>query len=167
MRSKSGFLSWFPHVLLLLTLLLGMGGCIKVVTGPQDGTTPGTTDVPINLKGASNVGSLHIELVYDSALLEATAVKPGTLARNVVIESNLATAGRAIIGIIDTAGINGDGSVVTVSFKVKGKDETSQLTLENVAAYDAQTLFDIALETSPGQFAVKNRSYIPPAVSFK
>ena len=82
MRSKVAFLRWFPQGLLVLMLVvaLGLGGCNLI---PK--STTGGGGVPINLQGASNVGSLHIELVYDSAELEATGVKAGKQGRNAVI----------------------------------------------------------------------------------
>jgi len=163
MRSKVAFLRWFPQGLLVLMLVvvLVLGGCNLI---PK--STTGEVGMPINLQGASNVGSLHIELVYDSAMLEATGVKAGKLGRNAVIESNLETLGRVIIGIIDASGINGDGSVVTVSFKAKGKEGTSSLTLENLEANDAETLYDIITKASPGEFTAKDNSFTAPAITF-
>lgn len=163
MKSKATFSGWFPQLLLVLMLVmaLALGGC-ELIPRPA----AGEVGVPINLSGASNVGSLHIELAYDSTVLEATEVKAGKLGRNAVIESNLGTPGRAIIGIIDAAGINGDGSVVTVSFKATGKEGTSPLTLENIEAYDAETLYDIIVRVSPGEFVAKDSSFTAPVITF-
>jgi len=165
MKNKAGFLRRFPQILLVLMLVMALvlGGCSLI---PKSTPTPEGGGVPINLQGASNVGSLHIELVYDSAMLEATGVKAGKLGRNAVIESNMETPGRAIIGIIDASGINGDGPVVTVSFKAKGKEGTSSLTLENVEAYDAETLYDIITKTFPGEVMAKDNSFTVPAITF-
>jgi hypothetical protein len=165
MRSKVAFLRWFPQILLVLMLVvaLAVGGCSLI---PKSTSTPEGVGVPINLNGASNVGSLHIELVYDSTVLEATGVKAGKLGRNAVIECNLETPGRAIIGIVDASGINGDGSVVTVSFKAKGKEGTSPLTLESVEANDAETLYDLITKTSPGEFMAKGSSFTAPGITF-
>jgi len=165
MKSKATFSGWFPQLLLVLMLVmaLALGGCNLI---PIPKSAAGVVGVPINFSGASNAGSLHIELVYDSTMLEATEVKAGKLGGNAVIESNLGTPGRAIIGIIDAVGINGDGSVVTVSFKTKGKEGTSSLTLENIEAYDAETLYDIITRTSPGEFVAKDSSFTAPVITF-
>jgi hypothetical protein len=75
----------------------------------------------------------------------------GKLARNAAVNSNLETPGRAVVGFVDAIGINGDGTTITVSFNVVGKG-TSHLTLENVAAYDAETLYDILTEITASSY---------------
>jgi len=165
MKSKVRLLKWFLLVLLILALLSALAIWVYEPT-PTITPTPEGVAVPINLTDAVNVGSLHIELIYDSAVLEATGVKAGKLGRNAMIESNLETPGRVIIGIIDAAGINGDGPVVTVSFKAKGKEGTSPLTLENLEAHDAETLYDIITEASPGEFVAKDNSFTAPSIVF-
>lgn len=146
-------------VVLCISLLL-----VLTLTACRGGE--GEVKIPVDLKNASNVGSLHIELVYDSAVLEATEVKVGNLARNAAIEFNLGDPGRVIVAIIDAMGINGDGPVVTVSFNVVGEGMSS-LTLENVEAYDAETLYDIITAASPGNFVAKDNSFTAPVIVFK
>ncbi len=151
----------------------------KVVSGSIPGEGEGTAGdgdreegivitevkVPINLEDASNVGSLHIELVYGPSVLEVKKVEAGNLAQNAMIESNLGIPGRVIIGIIDATGINGDGSVVVVSFEIVGEG-SSYLTLENPEAYAAETLSSIMTTVTVGSYQVDGNKVTPPVIAF-
>jgi hypothetical protein len=136
-----------------------------LITGCSGGKGNGTVDVAINVQNSPGVGSLQKELVYDSSLLEATGVKAEKLAGNAMVESNTGSPGRVIIAIVDSAGINGQGPLVTVSFKVVGKGESCTLTLESVAAYRATTLTDITLKISNGSVSVK-KGAVSPVITF-
>ena len=85
--------------------------------------------------------------------------------KNAMIEYNLKTPGRLTVGIIDAVGINGSGSVVTVSFKVIDKGGTSPITLGKIEANDATTLIDIPIKASAGNFIAKDQSFTAPVIS--
>ena len=121
--------------------------------------------VPINLENASNVGSLQIELSYDTSVLQTTKVEAEELGKNAMIEFNMDTPGYIIIGIVDSSGINGSGSVVSISFDVLEKDTASSLTIINAAAHDVNTLVDLPTSLTQGSFAAGDVS--PPSISFK
>ena len=145
-------------VAVVLGILLGGGG---------GGTpTPGQVDVPVNVTGASKVGSLSFELSYDPSVIDATDVTAGELASNAMMEYNTNSAGRILVGIVDSAGIDGDGAVVTITFGVIGDGGSSPLTLANVAAHDADTLVDIVTVTSAGSFVGAGQSATPPTITF-
>ena len=152
-------------VILVVVLVIALGGGGG---GDDDdnGEVAGEVNVPVNLQGASNVGSISIELAYDSTVLEATEVAAGELAGNAMMEYNIQNPGRVIIGIIDSSGINGDGAVAVISFDVVDEEETSTLALAEVLTHDATTLVDIINETSDGGFAAEGTSIIAPAVIF-
>jgi len=122
-------------------------------------------EVPINLENASNVGSLQIEISYDASVLQATQVEAEELGKNAMIESNLDNPGIVIIGIVDSSGINGSGSVVSISFDVLEKDASSSLTIKNAAAHDVDTLVDLPISLTQGTFTAGDVS--PPTISFK
>ncbi len=147
-------------VAVVVGVIIGVGG-----GSDDDGANGGQVKVPINLEGANNIGSISIELVYDSDVLEATEVVAGELAANAMIESNIQNPGRVIIGIIDSSGINGDGAIATVSFNQVGDGGTSPLTLENVETHDATTLVDIINETSDGSFAAEGNAVTAPVIT--
>ncbi len=112
----------------------------------------GDVKVPINITGASNVGSVALELVYDPGVLEAVDVKAGETAGNAMIEYDAETPGRIVIGIIASSGITGDGSLIMVGFDIIDEVGTTSLALVDVETHDATTLIDIINQASDGSF---------------
>lgn len=162
-------------VILVIVLVAAAAGAFMFLGNQEGGEVkpPVATEepaeqisVPVNVRGASNLGGLKLDIVYDSALLEATAVTGGELARNAMIESNLETPGRVTVGIIDVDGISGDGSVIKVAFKARGTPGTMSLALENLEAYDAGTLYEIVAESLPGEVVAGEGSFSAPMVTF-
>ena len=130
---------------------------------------PGVKEIqiPVNITGASNIGSLHLELVYDAAILDVTTVESGTLMGNALYEYNIDTPGRIVVGLINSTGIHGDGSLLVFDLQVLEKASTTvPLVLENVAAYDASTLNRLTLSTMNGSFMLKDNSFTPPTLLF-
>ena len=149
----------------LAILVIVIGATLGIVLGR--GGAKAEVTVPVNARGADDVGALHIELTYDPAVLNAAGVEKGTLAGNAMMEYNLDTPGWVVVSMIDSAGMNGDGSLVVVSFEVLGEGEmTSPLTLEKLAAWDTTNIFDMPTGSSAGSFTVKGRSFTAPVVIF-
>lgn len=57
------------------------------------------------------------------AVLNAAEVEKGTLASNAMMEYTLDTPGWVAVSMIDSAGMNGDGSLAVVSSEVLGELE--------------------------------------------
>ncbi len=167
MNMKHNLLKWFPVAVLIILIIAvaGCGGGGDDETSDTPSPSEGSIQIPVNFSGASNVGSLHMELVYDSSILKATDVKASSLVKNGVVKANTDTPGRAVIGIIDATGISGDGPVVKVSFEVVGSGMT-YLNLENVEATDAETLHDIITQVYTGQYDTSDDSSAPPGLRF-
>ena len=124
--------------------------------------------VPILATRANNVGSLEFVLVYDPAKLEFAQVERGVLAANALIDFSSPGPGRLWTGIIDVQGMSGSGSVAVVKFKLRDDvGGTMPLTLESIAAYDANTLVDILTETTPGEFKASGLSPLSPILIFQ
>lgn len=150
-------------IVLIVVLVIVLGG------GSSDedsGGTVGEVSVPVNLQGASNVGSISIELTYDSTVLEATEVKAGELTKSAMLEYNINNPGKIIIGIIDSSGINGDGTVAEIRFNTVDSGGASPLTLNTVETHDATSLIDIINETSDGSFTAEGNAVTAPLVAF-
>ncbi|MBN2462129.1 MAG: hypothetical protein JXB43_00845, partial [Dehalococcoidia bacterium] len=133
-------------------------------------TTSGVKEVsvPIEVKDAANVGSLHLELVYDRDILNAVAVESGTAVGDALFEYNINTPGQLMIGLVSNQGIPQDGSIAIVTFEVIGRSKMStSLSLENVAAYDAATLAAIPISALTGNVAIKDGSFTPPTLLFQ
>ena len=129
---------------------------------------PKFISVSILATRANNVGSLEFVLVYDPAKLELEQVERGLLSGDALIDSSTPSPGRLWTGIIDINGIDGSGPVAVVRFKIRDNvGGTMPFTLENVAAFDANTLVDIVTGTTPGKFTVSGVTPLSPIVSFQ
>ncbi|PKB64904.1 MAG: hypothetical protein BZY80_01565 [SAR202 cluster bacterium Io17-Chloro-G2] len=129
---------------------------------------PQTVQVPINLKGAYQVGSLELVLTYEPSVLEVTGVANGDLAGDAIIESLVSTPGKVWIAMISADGVTGDGPMAMVSFRLmKGSTANSPLLLENVSGYNAATLIDLISSSSPGLLVMNDGSYTSPVVAFE
>jgi hypothetical protein len=153
----------------LIAIVAGVVVVAAVVVAVLLLRTSGVQEVkiPINIQGAANVGSLHLELAYDRQTMSATAVEDGTAVGDALFESNIAVPGDVVIGLVNNHGINGNGSVAIVTFQVTGKTKSAtRLSLENVIAYDATSLDEIPASASPGSFTSKDGSFMPPTLIF-
>ena len=128
---------------------------------------PTSVNVPIYLTGAENIGSLEFVLAYDPSVLEVAGVEAGGLAQSALFDYGTRSPGRLWAGLIDSDGINGDGPVAVVSFKVIGPGaSTSPLALENVTTYDASSLLDILTNATSGSFTVDGQALSAPTLAF-
>ncbi len=124
-------------------------------------------NVPIHLTGAENIGSLEFVLTYDPSVLEVSGVEAGGLAQSALFDFGTRSPGRLWSGLIDSEGINGDGPIAVVSFKVVGPGaSTSLLALENITTYDASSLLDILTNATSGSFTVDGRALTAPTLAF-
>ena len=108
--------------------------------------------IPIELLNANNLGSFQLTVSYDPDVLEVIEVRAEGLAKKAMLEFNADTPGLLIIGIVDSAGINGNGLVAKVDFKILQKDGQSRLQIESAQAHNVETLVDIAVNIENGSF---------------
>jgi len=135
---------------------------------PAVAPAPEFISVPILATRANNVGSLEFVLVYDSAKLELEQVERGLLSGDALIDFSTPSPGRLWTGIIDLSGIDGSGPVAVVRFKIRDNvGGNMPFTLENVAAFDANTLVDIITGATPGEFTVSGVTPLSPIVTFQ
>lgn len=147
-------------IVVLIVVLAGGGGDDD---GSQD---MGSVKIPIKLEAADNVGSIGIELTYDSSVLEMIDITAGELAANAMMEYNINSAGLVVVGIIDSSGINGDGIVAEMVFNVIRAGLSCDLILDTVETHDATSLVDILNETSDGSFDSEGSIVIAPIIKF-
>ena len=125
-------------------------------------------EVPIFLQGASDVGSLEFVLVFEPGTLKFLAAKPGTLASDALIETNLRSDGRVWVGIVEPTGVTGDGSIAVLSFETLESGESeSPLVLENISSFKASTYLDSLHQPTPGHFGLDQGSLTPPSLVFQ
>ena len=136
-------------------------------TPTQAVVLPTEIQVPINLVGAENVGSLEFVLAYEPGVLEVSGVQLGSLAEQSLLEFSTATPGLLWAGMIDADGISGDGPAAIITFSViEGGGSNSRLALQNVVAYDASSLLDIIVEASAGSVSTIDGAISPPSLTF-
>jgi hypothetical protein len=131
-------------------------GCIKL-TGAK-------VPVPVTISGATQVGSVHFELVYDPEDLELTGVQQGSVLGAAQFHYNMDNPGQVVVGIVSTAGINGNGQLAVLTFRLKrtGKSAAS-LNLENVVLHSASTLLEIPAVPTKGSITSKE-SFTSPTL---
>ncbi|WP_319507611.1 cohesin domain-containing protein [uncultured Methanolobus sp.] len=128
--------------LLMLVFMISMmsissAASMTVSVDDTEAAQGNTVNVPILVTGAENIGSIDLVLTYDPAVLQAISADTRELGKNAYLESNTANEGEIVIALADAGGINGDGTVATVSFIVLGEEGTSsQLTLEEVSVHN-------------------------------
>jgi len=125
-----------------------------------------TVELPIAVQDAFNLGSLLVEVGYDTGMLELQSVKAGALGRNGLLESNQETPGMVRIGLVDPNGINGDGDIITLVFLPIQGGGSSPYTLELLEASDTD-LKDLVVQVNSSQFSGVGEPFVPPALVFR
>ena len=125
-----------------------------------------TVELPIAVQGAFNLGSLLVEVGYDTGMLELQSVKAGALGRNALLESNRETPGMVRIGLVDPNGINGDGEIITLVFQSIQSGGSSPYTLELVEASDTN-LRDLVVQVNSSEFSGVGEPFTSPALVFR
>jgi hypothetical protein len=147
------------RILLLISMLclvsLASAADLTVSVSDTTGAKGDTVEVPIDVEGASDVGSMSIVMKYDPDVLTAVTVEAGKLSKNALIEANTAREGEVMIALIDSSGMNGDGAVAIISFEVTDDvGSTSPLTLEKVSVSSVD-MVEIITTTESGTFNVE------------
>lgn len=114
-------------------------------------------EIPIMVQGAPGLGAMHVELIYDSSILEVQGVDKGALlGDNALLDFNAAEPGRIIIGLATLDSVEGDGPLLVSRFNVTGESgQRSSLELENVRAWEGgESRLDILVTTEAGELVV-------------
>ncbi len=148
--------------MIVLSAPVGRAASVTVRVESVEGASGGEVVIPVTVQGASGIGALHLELIYDAAVLEALAVEKGTLlGDDVLLDFNTSEPGKLVIGLVSLEAIEGDGAVVMTRFTVRGTEgQSSPLRLENAKAWDSVTRLDLFVTSEDGEFTVS-----PAAIS--
>jgi hypothetical protein len=146
------------HILALMLLVLA----VMLITGCGKGADK---HFDILIENAKDVGSLQLTISYDASLVKITEVKAEKLGKNALFEFNKDMAGFLIIGVVDSAGINGSGPIAQVSFELIQEDKDYLLKITEARAYNTNNLMDIAMKPVDGMLSKGKAS--PPSISFR
>lgn len=148
-----------PGLFFFFTLLTeaALAATLTMRAPSLEATAGGTVDVPIDVSGASGIGALHLEVIYDPAVIKADTVTRGALAGgNALIDFNPDKPGRLIIGIATLDDIKGDGVLATARFKVVGQaGQSSALGIEKGEAWEGASRQTVLVKTEAGKLTVK------------
>ena len=123
--------------------------------GAVQGSPGQEVDVPINIKGAHNVGALQLRLTYDPAVLDAKKVERGEGAAKVNLEPAMKDG--QIFVVIYTAQdpISHDGVVFHVLAQVRGTvGQKTPLKLLEARGWDLTDSAPLLLTSQDGDFTV-------------
>jgi hypothetical protein len=147
-----------PTFILFAGLVLLLAGpAAAAMTVSIDSTTAGagsTTIIPVKVSGASNLAAMDLVITYDPSVLQFSSADLGALSTNGMVEANSASPGTAKIGVVDTRGISGDGTLVSMNFKVVGNSGSSTQVTPQVSGAWNTDLVDIQTTTSGGTLTV-------------
>jgi hypothetical protein len=151
MRSKSVICL---SVLLMLSALVV--GC---------GTGGGGLTVPVKIENADHVGAIAFNLLYESTVLEVTAVNVGDLAKGSSAQWAIVGTGQLKV-VVQNANINGDGTLVTVKCKALSSTGSSTLVIQVLGATSADTGEDVGTQVTDGSFSAADESVEAPVIIF-
>ena len=127
---------------------------------------PSVLTIEVLAVGAKNVGSLEFVLVYDPTVLSLSSILPGPLTAGVFINSITSTPGQIWASFLEPDGIEGDGPLTILTFdRLQQTDRLVPVTLQSVAAHDADTLLEILTESEAGSVGLYDFS--SPVLTFR
>lgn len=151
---SSKFLVCLSAIVLLLTLVVGCG------------TGGGGVDVPIKIENADHLGSIAFNLLYDSTVLEVTAVNVGSLARGSNAQWAIEKPGQLLVGVQNAKNIDGKGTLVAVKCKVLNTTGSTTFAILVLEARSANTGELVETQVSEGSFSASDMSIEAPVIDF-
>ena len=152
-----------------LALLVAAASAANVTLSVQSQTVAsgGTATVPIAIAGASSIGAMDLTVTYDPAVLAFVEAKTGALSTNGMVQANGTTPGTVRIAFVDSAGINGDGVILTLAFTSKGANgASSKVDLVSRGVYNLDRV-DVPVTTAGGTVTIGSggKSPLPAGIA--
>lgn len=149
-------------VVLIILATINITSATEIATLYTDGDIQGQSGQDINVKivatGMNNVGTIAIALVFDNSVLSVNSVTDGNVKTpDSFSTSNVNNAqGLVAIGFGNPSGINGDGTIAVINFKVIGHvGDVSNLKLSLTANDIATNVIDTSTTSiTNGKFTV-------------
>jgi len=120
--------------------------------------------VPIEIEDAQDVGGIAVQLSYDPAVLRATEVKTTSFTRGTDAAYNVDSPGVVVALVQKSAGLSGDGALVSIRFDVLNSGASTDLTLEVLQAKEANTGADLTAQAFSGSYSGPTGVFVAPRV---
>lgn len=139
----------------LVWAMTASAAALTVRVATREGEGGSTVQLPIEVAGAAKVGALQFDLVYDPQVVQADTVTRGALGGNALLDFNSSVPGRLRVGIVTTDGLQGDGVLANVNFKITGRaGANSALTVENARAWETPSHLEVLVNSEAGRVSV-------------
>jgi len=110
------------------------------------------TTLPVSITGASDLGALQFELIYDEEILEVVNVTQGSGMPPVLLDFNVVRPGLLRVALAGSDPIEGD---TRIEVRFRGLATGSgAIELQEVKAWALTTGYDLLTEARPGQVTV-------------
>lgn len=91
---------------------------VTIQAGIAQGEVDSTVDIPIRLTNCFSVDSVEFDVNYDPAVLAIVSVTPGDVFPAEYCIYNIEIPGRVLIACARALGFTGDGTILTLRFKI-------------------------------------------------
>ena len=152
----------YISLIIIIILSTATGGCIGATSNDEEVSL---ILVPVEIRGANNLGSIYGELVFDSDALFPVDIKKGSIAHDALLEYSTNVRGRIIFGLIEDQGISDDGQMIIVRFQALDENATTLLELQNVTIHNTITMNQVNTIVTEGSYNHKGPSMQPPIIT--
>lgn len=157
-RKKLSAIGILTGILSLVVCSIGYAASLTLSVESVSSSSGSEAVVPIQIRGANDVGAVQFDLMYDGALLTPLKVEVGALAASSLLEFNSDTPGRLAIGVVTVDPIHGDGELARAQFKINAEaGQVIDLDLQNALAWDETNLLPIHVNAEAGQISVTSQ----------
>ena len=119
--------------------------------------------LPIKIINAEDIGSMDMTLTYNSSVLSASSLTAGAITSDSIFDHDI-QPGMINISLVDDNGINGNGSIATITFNVIGEEgDTTSLVLSAIANDRQGAAID--MEITNGILSIEDSSPAPVKVT--
>jgi len=124
---------------------------VSADTAPADGQAA----VRLTLDGASKTGALDTEVSFPPDALQFVEAEVGSSAANGQLQVNVVSPGHLKLALIDMDGLDGEGDVAVLTFKVLAPEgQTVPIEITSAMANHCEAMVEIPLELKGGQLRI-------------
>jgi len=137
---------------------------MKIGVADASAAAGSEVSVPISASGGPKLAAARVILTYDADALEVEDVLKAKQTKTAAdqLGHTVNKAGRVTMNFISKDGVEADGELFLVKFKVKdGASGESELKIEKVLAWRADNRVEVLADTSDGKFTVGSGLPLP------